>query len=76
VPLPTAAKHSLNGQLTLHGIKRRLIFSLANLVSMAFDGIRLMFDNYFAALVMQGTFSIYIAALVSLAQNRHFEKIG
>jgi len=43
---------------------------------MAFDGIRLMFDNYFAALVMQGTFSIYIAALVSLAQNRHFEKIG
>ena len=43
---------------------------------MAFDGIRLMFDNYFAALVMQGTFSTYVAALVSLAQNRHFEKVG
>ena len=43
---------------------------------MAFEGIRMMFDNHFASLVMQGTFSTFVAALVAFTQNRRFEKTG
>ena len=48
----------------------------ANLAQMAYDGARMMFENYLAPLVMQGTFSVFIATLVALAKNRRFEKLG